>query len=190
VSRAHLDLQPTCRVEWCHAGLGAISIVEKRWTTPVNRAWNKNSLRRNPRAIISSSPHFLWSSSERATSRRDHSRKVVLAVVTTVPTQLAASVARAWLPYLCTTIDVLGCGGARVLSRGSNGAVAARRARCAAPSCVGEHPSQGVWSDLTMAIGRLQWRRGSKATPMAKGVDTGWCGAGSRIQRPQRRTHG
>jgi hypothetical protein len=38
-------------------------------------------------------------------------------VVTTVSTQPTASVARAWVPYPCVTVDVLVYGGARVPSR-------------------------------------------------------------------------
>jgi hypothetical protein len=90
----------------------------------------------------------------RVAGRRDHNCKVVLAMVTTVPTRLATSVARAWVPYPCAAINVLGCGGARVPSRGSSGTVAARWARCVAPSCIGKWPSQGVRSDLMTVIER------------------------------------
>jgi hypothetical protein len=108
-----------------------------------------------------------------AAGRWDRSRKAVPGVVTTVSTQLTASVAHAWVPYLCTIIDVLVCGGARVPSRGSSGAVAVRRAWCAAPSCIGEHPSQGVQSDPMSTIGRHQRRRGGETTRSSRTSDGG-----------------
>jgi hypothetical protein len=85
----------------------------------------QNAPRPNPSFIRHFPPRENWIGvTGRVAGWRDCNRKAVPAVVTTVSTQPTASVARAWVPYLCMTVDVLICGGARVPSRGSSGAVA------------------------------------------------------------------
>jgi hypothetical protein len=132
----------------------------------------QNAPRPNPSFISHSPPRENWISvTGWAAGRWDRSCKAVPAVVTMVSTQPTASVACAWVPYPCAIVDVLVCGGARVPSRGSSGAVAARRAWCAAPSCIGEHPSQGVQSDPMLTIRRHQRRRGGEATRLSRTSD-------------------